>query len=553
LDWHVGDLIEHNQAITKRLHSTKGFRELYSEIEGSRKTIGDVDIIFHDGIYHLFHLVLPNHDFIAHAVSEDGLSWQRVKNALFIGHPGSWDDSMLWTMHVSPDPHTPGRWRMFYTGLSRYDRGLKQRIGMATSDDLFHWEKSAVSWKDHRPALLQNWLDDARLVPETRYDADSCFPLEPDPDHYEAAVDEGRHWVSFRDPFFFREDGLGWLLCSGRVRHGPITRRGCVAILEETAPNHFESRQALYHPGLYDDIEVPNLLRIDSEYYLIGSLREDAKIRYWHTDKIGNPWRSYHDNVLLAAGNYAGRICKDDQGWLIWNFFTHDPTERTSENLMPPPKRIMRMENGLLRARPYERIGQRLLRESDTSYMFPLRCSESSATCDVTDRRPINGDGMRLTSDSGFEAFVFPEQVNCFRFSSKLELCGLGKCGIVFRLSPEQHDGYYLSLDLTKGVAQMRAWGTGPAGSGEHMMQFESLQSGYWYNQSPGSAHVDLIVFGSYLELSIDDNVILSLADQKYHHGYLGVYVESAVLDLKQIKLQHLQTPQQSDEHLAVG
>jgi hypothetical protein len=64
---------------------------------------------------------------------------------------------------------------------------------------------------------------------------------------------------------------------------------------------------------------MSNLIRLNDEYYLIGSIREDAKIRYWHTDQIGKPWRSYHDNVLMAKGNYAGRVCRDDRGWLLWN------------------------------------------------------------------------------------------------------------------------------------------------------------------------------------------------------------------------------------------
>ena len=111
-------------------------------------------------------------------------------------------------------------------------------------------------------------------------------------------------------------------------------------MLKETRPNHFESMPPLHHPGLYDDIEVPNLLRIGDEYYLIGSIREDAKIRYWHTHQIGKPWRSYYDNVLMAAGNYAGRVCRDDRGWLLWNFFSMDATDRTRHNLMPAPKRL---------------------------------------------------------------------------------------------------------------------------------------------------------------------------------------------------------------------
>ena len=73
---------------------------MYSGSGFSDWEIGDITVIIHEGIYHLFHLIIPNHDYIAHAVSADGISWKRVKNALFVGDPGEWDDDMLWTMHV---------------------------------------------------------------------------------------------------------------------------------------------------------------------------------------------------------------------------------------------------------------------------------------------------------------------------------------------------------------------------------------------------------------------------------------------------------------------
>ena len=74
---------------------------MYSGSGFSSWEIGDVDVfIDENGVHHLFHLIIPNHDYIAHAVSRDGLSWKRVKNALFVGDPGEWDDDMLWTMHV---------------------------------------------------------------------------------------------------------------------------------------------------------------------------------------------------------------------------------------------------------------------------------------------------------------------------------------------------------------------------------------------------------------------------------------------------------------------
>ncbi len=530
---------------------------MFSEITGSRKTIGDVDVLYHDGLYHLFHLVLPNHDFIAHAVSTDALNWRRVNNALFIGEPGSWDDLMLWTMHVSPDPHQEGRWRMFYTGLSRRDQGDYQRIGLALSNDLFHWKKSPVHWEDHRgphdPDLVKKALKLSRQKPIPRADApfdrDSCFPLEPDPKFYEASLSEERHWISFRDPFYFHDGTDGWLLAAARVNHGPVVRRGCVALMKEVSPQHFVAQKPLHHPRLYDDIEVPNLIRLGDDHYLIGSIREDAKIRYWHADALREHWQSYHDNVLLAQGNYAGRVCRDEEGWLLWNFYSMHRDDRTQDNLMPPPKRLVQNDEGLLRAVTFEGIGAYIRESIDVRCAAPLivDVGPSEQVCRV------DQEYLELACKSGFQAFVFDGVLEHFRLQAKMDLQGLGKCGLVFRIDPKTRDGYYLSLDLHKGVAQLRAWGTNSQATGDQMMQFKSLQSGFWHSETRGEAEIKLIAFGSYIELSVDGRVVLSLADQHFQRGHVGVYLETAVLRLDNVDLVRLASPSQSDEHLASG
>lgn len=528
---------------------------MFTETEGSRKAIGDVDVLYHEGLYHLFHLVLPNHDFIAHAVSTDAINWRRVNNALFIGDPGSWDDLMLWTMAVSPDPHQPGQWRMFYTGLSRKEQGNVQRIGLAISDDLFHWHKTPVNWRDERghndPIAVLRAREIARQQPtgcrNATIDPESHFPLEAPSEFYESSLDEGRHWVSFRDPYYYREADRGWLIMAARTNEGPIVRRGCVGVLEETAPGEFAARPPLHHPGLYDDIEVPNLLRIEEEYYLIGSIREDAKIRYWHTNEIGAPWRSYYDNVLLAQGNYAARVCRDDQGWLVWNFFSLNGRDRTSHNLMPPPKRLHRTKEGLLRATTFEGLDQWLGEQVDTRCVRPLRSGLGDQLCSV------DGNTLDLACEAGFQAFVFDGSIGSAKLSAKIDLYGLGKCGIVFRVDPDTQDGYYLSLDLLKGLAQLRAWHTGQPGSGEKMMQFRALQGGNWHSDTPGKAELTLIAFGHYLELAVDGRVVLSLADSTFTEGLFGVYLESARMRLYDVVLRKMHGPVQSTQHLVTG
>lgn len=528
---------------------------MFAETEDSRKAIGDVDVLYHDGLYHLFHLVLPNHDFIAHAVSTDGVNWRRVRNALFIGDPGSWDDLMLWTMHVSPDPHQPGRWRMFYTGLSRRERGRLQRIGLATSDDLYRWKKQSVNWEDKRgpndPPKVREAREMSRRptgdVATSEVDPGSCFPLAPDSEYYESDPAADRGMVSFRDPYFFSSDTGNWLLVAGRVKDGPLVRRGCVAVMKEVGPNHFIGQPPLHHPMLYDDVEVPNVFELGGQTYLIGSIREDAKIRYWHADAIGEPWRSYHDNVLMPQGNYAGRVCRDGKGLLLWCFFAMNRDDRTANNLMPPPKRLIQDANGLLRTKSFEVFDEWLDGSVDTCCVRSLKPGGKGDHCRAEEHH------WSIESEFGFQAFVFEEELESFRLDCRMKLQGKGKCGLVLRLDPETHDGYYLSLDLLKGVAQMRAWGANHDKSGDQMINFETVQSAFWACKTPGEAEISVLAFGSYLEVSIDGYIILSMADQHFDRGFVGPYLETAELEITDLKVWRLKNPTQQDDQLVGG
>ncbi|MGJ8633976.1 MAG: glycosyl hydrolase [Luteolibacter sp.] len=528
---------------------------MFSETEGSRKAIGDIHVFFHEGLYHLFHLVLPNHDFIAHAVSTDAIHWRRVGNALFLGDPGDWDDLMLWTMHVTPDPHKPGGWRMFYTGLSRRERGLYQRVGLATSDDLYVWKKRPVSWVDGRGPK------DPELVLEARkksmrgeageisspFDEESCYPIGPSAEYYESDLDEGRQFISFRDPFFFEDEGRGILLVAARVKEGPVVRRGCVAKYVETSPYHFEAEPALLHPGLYDDVEVPNIVKIEGERYLIGSMREDAKIRYWKSTGECSDWRSYHDNVLMPQGNYAGRVCDDGNGWMLWCFYAMNQDDRTANNMMPPPKRLRQADDGSLYLETYEGFEQWMkdaVELNEPTFLLPENHGHEVLKTE---------NGWNMKSDFSYQAFLLDGPLWDFRLDCKIAIDGKGKCGFVFRLDEESHDGYYLSLDLLKGLAQLRSWGTSDTQIGENMMQFKTLQSGNWVARGACGEEFSLLAFGSYIELSVGGKIILSLADLDFKEGRVGVYADSCSLSLENVKLRPMRKPAQRDGQLVGG
>ncbi len=76
---------------------------------------------------------------------------------------------------------------------------------------------------------------------------------------------------------------------------------------------------------------------------------------------------------------------------------------------------------------------------------------------------------------------------------------------------------------------------------------YNNLQTNV-FNVTPNlEYHFKLIHFGDYIELSINGQVTLSLIDKTYNHRYVGIYVESAEVELSDSKLCALIEPQTMD------
>jgi beta-fructofuranosidase len=141
--------------------------------------------------------------------------------------------------------------------------------------------------------------------------------------------------------------------------------------------------------------------------------------------------------------------------------------------------------------------------------------------------------------ESSFEVFVFQGIYQNFILSGELNMEGQGKCGLVLRTTDEG-DGYYLSLDLCKGLAQIRAWRHNPEGGIEEAFHYQPLQAAYYIAmQDPHPFCV--IAYEQYIELSLNGRVVLTLADDQFERGKLGFYVESAKIRVDNLALQTCQ------------
>lgn len=145
---------------------------------------------------------------------DDLTGWQRHGPLFDVGSPGSFDENWC----VLPCVHRiGGKWHLYYTGRSaRKDLGLQgfYGMGLATSDDLVHWQKSPVSpvlsgdgfaeWPDNRgiaggARIVEIPQDDSRVLYRMHYTLPTGTPSK------NLLIDQAKQAV-IADSY----DGLQW-------------------------------------------------------------------------------------------------------------------------------------------------------------------------------------------------------------------------------------------------------------------------------------------------------------------------------------------------------
>jgi beta-fructofuranosidase len=224
--------------------------------------------------HHLFFLHAPRslgepdlrhvHARIGHAVSTDLANWEILPSPFPTGPLGAWDDVATWTGSVIEHA---GTWFMFYTGVSSRERNLIQRIGVATSHDLFSWEKYR-----ERPLI----------------EADATWY-----ELFDAGVWHDQAW---RDPWVFRDpDGNGFhALITARSRSGPPDRRGVLAHATSQDLLSWEVQPPIEAPRGFGQMEVPQVVQTGDGALLLFSV---------HETHVGEPRR--RRGGTIGSGTYV--------------------------------------------------------------------------------------------------------------------------------------------------------------------------------------------------------------------------------------------------------
>ena len=264
--------------------------------------------IVDDGVmYHLFFLRASRalHDperrhmnaSMGHAVSADARTWELMPDALVHSEGPAFDDRAIWTGStvVKPD----GSLRVFYTGISRAEAGMVQRIGWADSVDGVTFERTAGEPVVADGRWYQKW------TPGSGYDE------------------------AWRDPFvFLHDDGRWHMLITARARGVDVRRSGVIGHAVSDDLDHWEVLPPLTGPSVFGQLEVSQSRLVEGRHLLVFSCGDDMQLEPGPGGGWGaagarprGPGGIHQAPNVRAAQLYAGQVLRLRDGQWVFSGF----------------------------------------------------------------------------------------------------------------------------------------------------------------------------------------------------------------------------------------
>jgi beta-fructofuranosidase len=309
----------------------------------------------HDGErWHAFYLKAPRsigdpelrhwNVSVGHSVGDDLTNWEHLRTCFRPSEGPAWDDYTTWTGSVVGGDD--GLWHLFYTGASRGEDGLYQRIGHSTSGNLHDWQRVGDGL----------CLDLAGPVAE-KYEAD-----------FAASVWHDR---AMRDPWVMRDLGSeGWLMFFTARAAGVAEPNAGGAVGLATSPDlHAWTLEPPVFTGGFGQLEVPQVFERGGRWYCLFCTAAEhfsaelAKVlpggpvtgnHYLEGEGPRGPWR-VADGFLdgaLPCRRYAARVVDTGSGLVLLGFADRPDGDFLGHIMDPEP--ITLDEDGRLRVGPLE-------------------------------------------------------------------------------------------------------------------------------------------------------------------------------------------------------
>lgn len=247
----------------------------------------DHALIEKDGKHHLFYIrgtaatswaEFPTNNF-GHAISTNLKDWTIEEPVLQAPEKG-WDNYQVWAPYIL---RHKGKYFMFYAGVNN---NVAQAIGLATSDDLYHWER----------------YSDAPVITTGRW-----------------GIWDSGQWSDCRDPMVL-QDGDTFYCYYTAQRKDTVSERiePCIGISSSTDLYHWKDEGFIrLEMSLDTPPESPFVVRHDGRYYLFYTSYRYGTVYATSAHPVKGWRQEAGEGSVLIPGVSASEVYQSKGQWYL--------------------------------------------------------------------------------------------------------------------------------------------------------------------------------------------------------------------------------------------
>lgn len=459
--------------------------------------VTDFCIVKRDDLYHLFHIRGERWTWsvgyreldLGHATSPDLRTWTAHEPVLPSGTPGAWDEMGNWAPDIF---EKDGTYYCYYTGS---DTNNNQAIGLATSTDLFIWQKypgnpvvEPGEWSDRhvgrdvagRDAMVFEDTQNNRYLlyyTATMADGRACLGLSQSTDlvHWQdlgpTLIEEDRNYNRLESAYLVEHDGRFYLFYS--AKGGPKSKG--------------------FSPSDFAHFDI---------VYVIGETPTGPWIKPANHELL-TEWTCASEHPTFDGTTYTLYIVQEELNG-IWG-----------ASSLSDPKRIDWLADGT--ARIVEHLPAHLTRTPiynlTNEGLHGWVQHGGNWLHDGTSLEPPGGTGDRFLVNTLWGRDL--------TFEAELMLTPGAIASLLVRCNPSAMAGYRIFLDVEQnlvGLARMTP------GQTELLLQQRTvkLQPDQWHT-------LKVVVQGAFFDIYVDDTLLIVRHERSYEDGCMGLHARGAV------------------------
>jgi beta-fructofuranosidase len=461
--------------------------------------VTDFCIVRHAGLFHLFHIRGERWTWpvgyreldLGHATSTDLRTWTPHAPVLPAGPPGAWDECGNWAPDII---ERDGRFYCYYTGS---DRNNNQAIGLAISDDLFHWQKFAAN-----PVVVPGPWSDSHVGRDVAGRDAMVFWDEVNQRYllyYTATMADGRACLALAQS----DNLLDW------------SDRGPTYIEEDRSYNRLESAYLVAHGG---------------QYYLFYSAKGGPKskgfsprdfahfdIVYQISDDPTRGWRKPANHLLIEGTTCASEHPTFDGVTYMLYIIQEEIEGVWGASVLSEPKRIDWLDDGTVRIRQHQP-------SPPTASLFDSEVDSFAGWVEHGGAWQVVGDQEALvTAPGGFDDTYLMNTLwgNDCTLETEVRAEAGAVASLIVRGNPSAFAGYQVGLDFGRNVVGFYLRFPDHE---EYTIQERpvDLRAGAWHR-------LKVVAQWKFFELFVDDTLVIVHDQRIFEDGVFGLHARGGV------------------------